>query len=156
MSLVIIIVFIALGLIFIFVEIFLIPGTAFVGVLGAILAIAGVVLAYAQLGTAAGNIALAVSSVGFLAMLFTGFKRISEMKWGLKENIQSRVNVLEEDLVKVGDEGIAFSDLRPGGKALINDLRLEVYSTGEFISKDAKIAVTKVTSNKIYVKPIKA
>ena len=143
---------IALGLIFIFIEIFFIPGTGLVGILGGALVIGGVVLAYIQFGSTTGNLILLISSIIFLIMTITGFKRISELKWGLNEHVEGRVNVLEENLVKPGDKGIAFTDLRPNGKAIINDLRLEVYSVGEFVDKDTPVEVTKVTTSKIYVK----
>ena len=153
MSLILVIIIVALGLAFIFIEIFLIPGTALVGLLGGVMVVAGVVLAYINFGSQEGNIVLIISTLAFIIMTIGGFKRINSLKWGLKENIESRVNVLQENLVQIGDEGTTFSDLRPNGKAVINNLRLEVYSNGDYIDKDTQVVVTKVTNSKIFVKP---
>lgn len=155
MSLALIIIIIALGLAFLFIEVFLIPGTAFVGVLGVVLMIAGIIATYNQYNATYGHIVLAFSLVTFFAMLIVGFKRISQLKWADKENIDSKVNVLEEDIVSIGEKGTAFSDLRPNGKAIFANHRVEVFSTGDFIKKNQPIEVTKITSSKIFVKPIK-
>ena len=153
MSLFLIIAIIVLGLAFIFIEIFLIPGMGFVGILGGAMVVGGVILTYISFGSPEGHIAFLVSAASFVVLVAIGFKRVSELKWGLKENIEGKVNVLQENLVSVGDEGKTFSDLRPNGKAIINNLRLEVYSTGEYIDKETAIIVTKVTRDRIFVKP---
>lgn len=144
---------IALGLIFIFIEVFLIPGTAFVGVLGGLLMALGVFLSYTNLGVMEGNVTLGISAIILLILLVFGLRKISSLSWSLNDNIDSKVNVLEKDLVKPGDKGTTFSTLRPNGKALINNLRLEVYSIGDFIDKGDPVVVTKVTPDRIYVKP---
>lgn len=154
MSLALIIFIIALGLVFLFIEVFLIPGTAFVGVLGAVLMIAGMIATYDKYGSTSGHIVLAFSLITFFVMLVIGFKRISQLKWADKENIDSRVNELDEGIVKTGERGVAFSDLRPNGKALFGNQRVEVFSTGEFIKKNQLIEVTNVSSQKIFVKQI--
>ena|SRR5687767_13615625 len=153
MTLAVIIAIIVLGLIFVLVEIFLLPGAGFVGVLGGVMVAGGILLAYAEKGVTFGNYTLVISLSVFTVLVITGLKRVAKLKWSLKENIGSRVNVVQQGVVKPGDEGIAFTDLRPNGKAVINNLRLEVFSIGEFISKNVPVQVTKVLPDKIYVKP---
>jgi membrane-bound serine protease (ClpP class) len=51
----------------------------------------------------------------------------------------------------VGKEGIAFTDLRPSGIALIEDQRLDVVTEGKYLDKDTKIVVVSVSGNQIIV-----
>jgi membrane-bound ClpP family serine protease len=150
----IIILVIALGVILIFVEAFLLPGTGVVGVLGGLALAGGVYLVYDHYGRTEGTISLLVSLALVVFMIVMGFKRISDLKWADASAIDGRMNVLEENIVHVGEKGKAFGALRPNGKALIAGKKVEVYSIGEFIDKDTDIVVTKVTPDKIYVKAI--
>lgn len=152
MSLLVILLIIALGLLFIFIELFLIPGTAFVGLLGLIVSGAGVYLTYDYHGATYGHIVMLVTSVAAVIMLVIGLKRISSLRWADPDAIDSKVNVLEEVPVNEGDTGVAFNVLRPNGMATFGDKRLEVYSIGEYIDKDTPVVVTKVTHDRIYVK----
>lgn len=152
MSILLIALIILLGLVFIFIELFLIPGTAFVGLLGLVVSGAGVYLSYDYYGATWGHIFLLVTAVAAVGMLITGLRRISRLKWADAASIDAKVNVLEEVPVNVGDEGITFTVLRPNGSANFGDNRLEVYSLGEYIDAGTSVVVAKVTSDKIYVK----
>ena len=55
--------------------------------------------------------------------------------------------------IKVGDSGKTFSDLKPNGKAVINEERTEVYSTGEYVDREVDVEVIRIEEGKIYVKP---
>lgn len=150
----VVILVIALGVALIFIEAFLLPGTGIVGVLGGAALAGGVYLVYDHYGRTEGTITLLVSLGLVVFMIVVGFRRISDLKWSDASAIDGRMNVIELDLVKVGDVGKAFGALRPNGKALINGKRFEVYSLGEFIDKDTEIIVTKVTEDKIFVKAL--
>lgn len=55
----------------------------------------------------------------------------------------------------VGMKGIARSELRPAGKAMIEDQRADVIADdGTWIGHDAPIEVTRIAGNRIYVKEI--
>ena len=143
---------ILLGVALLFVEAFLLPGTGIVGVLGGFSLAGGVYLVYERYGGTAGSITL-LAAVGLVVTLIViGFKRISNLKWADARHIDGKMNVLEDNIVIIGDQGVAFGALRPNGKAIINNKRMEVYSIGEFIDKDTPIIVTQVTRDKIYVK----
>jgi membrane-bound ClpP family serine protease len=51
----------------------------------------------------------------------------------------------------LGKEGVAVTNLRPSGIALIDGRRLDVVSRGEYIEKNAPIIVSAVTGNQIIV-----
>lgn len=153
MTLALVIGIIILGLVFLFVELFLVPGVAFIGILGIIISGAGVYLAYDQQGLVTGNIVLVSTLVVLIVMLVTGLKRISQLRWADKDSIDVRVNLMET-LVQPGDEGVAFNTLRPNGTAMFKGQRVEVFSIAEYIEKDTPVVVTKVTHDRVYVKPI--
>ena len=50
--------------------------------------------------------------------------------------------------------GIAFGDIRPLGKAIIEGETYEVRSTGDFINDDSEIIVVKMDRNRILVKKV--
>ncbi|NNC95784.1 MAG: hypothetical protein HKN92_09500 [Chitinophagales bacterium] len=154
MSLGVIIAIILIGLLLIVVELFVIPGTTIFGLLGVAAVISGIVIAYSELGNQTATIILGVTSIASIVVVLLGFKAVQSDKVSVNSAITSKMNVLEEGLVEVGDKGIAYTTLRPNGKGLINDIKIEVYSQGSFIDKDTEITVTKVTSDKIFVKPI--
>ena len=154
MSLAIIIGIILLGLAFLFIEFFLIPGGGLVGVLGLLVMAGGVYLAYSNYSMLTGNLILGGALIGILAITVIGFRRISRLRWADKETIDSRVNELEFPEIKKGDKGIAFNNIKPNGTALINNQRVDVFSIGEFIDRETPIEVVKVEKNKVYVKPI--
>jgi membrane-bound ClpP family serine protease len=64
------------------------------------------------------------------------------------------VNVIEPDLIKAGDKGMAVSAIRPIGKARINDMNFEVRSLGTYIDEGSTIEVIRVEGNKITIKPV--
>lgn len=155
MDLIFVIAIILLGLLFMFVEIFLIPGTSVLTLLGFVIIGAGVYIGYKDLGAATGTWLLSGSIIGMGLTLYIGYKRIQSKKWALYSNIDGKVNVEDFSKFKVGDIGKTFSALRPEGKAIFtNDDRITVYSTGIFIDKDVQVTIIKIDNNKIYVKPV--
>jgi len=154
MSWTIIIAVILAGLFLLVVEFYLIPGTTIVGILGGVVIIAGIYLAFANYGPTAGLITFLVSGVLAIALLVMGYRALTSEKYAVHHAISGKVNVLEQNVVKKGDRGKTFSHLRPNGKAVINGKRLEVWSVGDFIDDEVAVEVTKITGNKIYVKPV--
>ena len=143
---------ILIGLILIYIEIFLLPGSFFMGALGGLALIAGIILAYSYFGSPAGHYALGVVLLSFVGTLVFGYKKITSGSWVLRKSIQGKMNVIDTSAIKVGDVGKTFSDLKPGGKAILNGKRMEVFSLGEYVDRDVSVEVAKIEQNKIYVK----
>jgi membrane-bound ClpP family serine protease len=154
MSLTIIAILIIVGLLFLILEILVVPGTTVVGVVGFILIAIGVWQTYAAYGTPAGHWVLAGTLVLTIAALVLSLRSDTWKRFMLKSNLDGKANTFDEDAVKVGDEGIAISRLAPMGKALINNQYFEVSSSGDLIDEQSKIVVTKIEFNKIYIKQI--
>jgi membrane-bound ClpP family serine protease len=91
----------------------------------------------------------------FIAVV-AGFKVIQSNKLAMKAEITGKVNELEKHLYNVGDKGIAVSELRPNGKGMFSDVRVDVYSNGEYIQRDTEIEIIKIANDKIFVKPTKS
>lgn len=155
MSLLLIITIIAVGVIFVFVEFFFVPGFSVFSILGAIVAGIGVYMGYNEFGQTAGNWLLLCSLIATGAVFYWGFKRMQSKKWALKTEIDGKVNNEDFSGLSVGDQGTTLTNLRPEGKALMNKGdRVTVYSLGEFVDKGTVIEIVKIENNKILVKKI--
>ena len=148
----IIAVLIIVGFLFLLLEILVLPGTNIAGVLGFVLIGIGVWQAYAVYGGVAGTITLGGSLLFSFVALYYALKSQTWKKATLNKEINSRVNVINTENIKVGDSGKAISRINPMGKALVNGEYFEVKSIGEFIDNSSEIEVTKIEYNKITVK----
>ena len=152
MSWTVIAVLIVVGLLFLLLEILVVPGTTVVGVVGFILVGIGVWQTYISYGSPIGHYVLAGTLVLTVTALGLSLRSKTWKRAMLDAEIDSKVNTYDESAVKVGDEGVTTGRLVPLGKALINGQYFEVRSMGEFINEQTKIVVIKVEFNNIYVK----
>ncbi len=140
------------GIVFLLLEIMVVPGATVVGLFGVGLVIAGVVVSFNHYGT----------EVGFMTILGTLAISLVSIGMALRSNtwkkamhssvLEGRVNLVEADKVVKGDEGISITRLNPMGKALIKDDYYEVTSKDNLIGENTPIVVVKVEGNKIIVK----
>ncbi len=157
MTLGIVIAIILIGLLLIFLEIFLIPGTTLFGVVGGIALLIGVVMVYSYYGSKWGNITLLASSLSVVISVVLGFKVIQSNKLAMKAEIDGRVNELENaEELQIGARGITVTELRPIGKAVFAHKKLEVSSTGDYIHRETEVEIIQILGNKIIVQPIKS
>ena len=144
---------IVLGILFMLIEIFLLPGISIAGIAGAIFIIGGIVYAYTFAGSTAGNITLVASGVAMGASFVWLVKSKSLRRISLETNIEDKVDNSYLKLISVGDTGVSVSRLNPIGKVLVNDIVLEGKSSdGEFIEEETEIEVVKVETYNILVK----
>lgn len=145
---------IVVGIVLVVVEIIFVPGTTVVGLLGGVLAIVGVVLSFNYFGNQTGWYTLAGTSVLSGGLLYWSLRTRAWERFSLKTTIDGRVNEIDVDVLKVGDEGSAVSALRPIGKAEIGGKLFEVTSLGVYVETGTKIRIVRVSSNQIVVEPI--
>lgn len=153
MSWLVIIGLILVGIIFLLLEILVVPGTTVVGLIGGGMVIGAVVTAFSTYGVQAGVLTLAGSLVVSVIAIVLALKSNTWNKAMLKTAIDGRVNVVEPDKIVAGDEGISITRLNPMGKAMIKDEFYEVTSKDNLIAENTPIVVVKVDGNKIIVKP---
>jgi membrane-bound ClpP family serine protease len=144
--------FIVIGLIFLALEILVIPGVGVAGVIGFILIAVGVWQAYAGHGQVAGHLVLGGTLVLTVLTLVLSLRGKTWRRLALSTSIDSKVNVIDEQRIKVGDTGKTVSRLAPMGKAQINGEFYEVSTNGDFIDQQTEIVVLKIEYNKIIVK----
>ena len=153
LHLIVVISVIILGILFMLIEIFLLPGISIAGIAGAIFLIGGIIYSYMFLGSTAGNITLAASAVTLGLTFFGLLKSKSLERISLNTNIDDKVDNSYLSKIAVGDTGVAVSRLNPIGKVLFNDIEAEGKSyDGEFIEEDTEIVVTKVETYNVLVK----
>ena len=154
MSIFVIILLILLGLVLLLIEFAVIPGVTIAGIGGFLLLIASIYIAFSDLGTAAGFITLAVVLIIAPAMVYYFFKSRTGKKMILEKNIEGKVDLIDTEKIKVGDEGKTIGRLAPMGKVKVNGEVAEAQSTGTFIDQNTSIRVIKISSNKLIVEPI--
>lgn len=155
MSWTIIITLIAVGIVLVLLEIFLIPGFIS-GVIGMIAIIVGVYQAYKTYGSTSGHITLSIVIAFVVFLMILLFRSGTWRRVSLAYSINSKVNVIEENKVKKGDTGQVIARLQPAGKAEINGDTYEVHSLAGIIEVGTKIKVSKVEGYKIFVEPLKS
>jgi membrane-bound ClpP family serine protease len=143
---------IVIGLSFLILEILVIPGTGVAGIIGFILIGIGVWQAYVYYGTNTGHWVLAGTIVGTIAILAYSLRAKTWRRVMLKTSIKSKVNLIDEDKLNVGDLGKSVSRLVPTGKAVFNDNFYEVRTMGEFLDPGVDIEIEKIEYHKIFVK----
>ncbi|MBC7451763.1 MAG: hypothetical protein H7259_09770 [Cytophagales bacterium] len=150
------IILILAGILFITAEVIFIPGTTFVGFVGAAFIILGIVKVYMDAGTSTGHLALGIT-IGLIAVLFIIALRYNVWSGlALKETIDSRFNDHVLDALFVGDTGITKSALRPVGKALIHDKEYEVQTLGGYMNEGTTIRIIEIKQLKIFVESLES
>jgi membrane-bound ClpP family serine protease len=88
---------------------------------------------------------------------FVGFKLLAQSSIALKKKLSSEDGVVAQSAAAqeyIGREGVAFTDLRPAGIAMIEGERLDVVTEGKYLDKNTKILVVSVSGNQIIVNQI--
>ncbi|MBD3181183.1 hypothetical protein GF312_02755 [Candidatus Poribacteria bacterium] len=149
---------IAVGLILIFMEIFLIPGFGPIGLVGGALIVIGVIIAgftkgmwtaviYSGITIA---IVIPICAVGFWVMPRTKFGKAFIL--GTSENRETGFVSSSEELVDyIGKTGLSVTSLRPAGIVDIDGNRLNVVTKGEFIEKGKQVEILDVKGSRIVV-----
>ena len=149
----IILIILAIGLLLTIVELFFIPGTTFVGVLGVVFSVAGIIIAYEHFGAEIGLYILLSTSVVKLGILYWSLHIKAWNKFSLKSAITSRVNGDRTEGLIIGQTGTAITTLRPFGKGEFMNRQIEVKTTGPYLENGASIRIREITDNQIIVEP---
>ncbi len=140
------------GIIFLLLEILVVPGATVVGLFGVGLVITGVVISFNHYGVAVGVMTLLGTLVVSLIAIGIALRSNTWKKAMHSSSLEGRVNVVEAGKVNKGDEGLSITRLNPMGKALIGDEYYEVRSKDNLIPENKPVIVVKVEGNKIIVK----
>lgn len=132
------------------------PGFSVPGIAGVVCLVAGVfVLADSAMEAAVITIAV-LAVLGLLMAVILGL--LSRGRLGnpiILEEEQRRMEgyLSSSDLnYLLGKQGVAATDLRPAGVGTFDDIKFDVMSEGNYISKGAHIVIIKVEGSKLVVK----
>jgi membrane-bound serine protease (ClpP class) len=155
---------VALGLVLLALEIFVIPGFGITGVLGILSLLAGLALSLIGAGATGSLVLYAVGRVSLSILIAIGvslalMRFLPRLPFGrrlvLDTGMDTRAGYAsapETDLKWVGKRGMAATPLRPAGIADLEGERVDVVSQGEYIETDAPIEVVRVDGNRIVVR----
>lgn len=152
MTIVILTALLGIGLILLLLEILFIPGTTVVGIFGMVVSLTGIAYAFLSFPPEMAWWITAVATLLNLAAVIYGFRSGVWDKFSLKSSLKGGTFDDRTSGVEVGMIGKAISDIKPIGKALINDQVYEVKSDSGFIPVDSILTIIKVETNKIIVK----
>lgn len=145
-------VLILVGLLMMILEVLVIPGSGFAGIIGFILMAAGVYLAYSREGVMAGHITLASTLTINIVGLILTLRSKTWKKATLKAVNSGKVNIIEEGKLVIGQKGVTISRCAPMGKANFNDSYYEVSTLSDFVDENVEVEIIRIAGNKIYIK----
>lgn len=153
------------GVVLVAVEVFVIPGTGIAGFLGggailggAALSMVGQVPSAGDVVNAAGLVALSLILVAVAGWALIRYLPGSHRLQGvfLRDSTSRETGYLSApergDLI--GAVGIAVTDLRPAGTALIGQERIDVVTEGPWIEADTPVEVLRAESYRHVVRPV--
>lgn len=124
------------------------------GVLGLICLVAGVILSYANYGLQMGNLVLLTVVVGLVAAALCWLKFFPESRIARAFISQGTIGELGAEKPELlGQTGVASTNLRPSGAALINGRRVDVVTEGNMIERGTSITVVALEGLRVVVRP---
>lgn len=140
------------GVALLVVEIFLIPGIGFAGLAGVASMVAAVFCAYYYIGATAGHITLGCLLVltAIAIWLFVRSRMLERM--ALKTEIKSKIDLVSQSEINIGEHGVTISRLAPMGKVRIGGKEFEAKSAEAFIDQNSEIEVVSIEGNTVIVK----
>jgi membrane-bound serine protease (ClpP class) len=165
----------ALGIILIALELFIFPGTFFLGLAGGALVLISVIMAMVdiypnvpelpaamqfriRLDDILLNLGLAIlGSVAAIWALSFYLPRSPLYGRLVSQAASGEISVLfrqEQMTRRIGEAGVTLSMLRPGGKARFGNEIYDVVSQGELIPKGSKVRIIRYSSGEAVVEPI--
>jgi membrane-bound ClpP family serine protease len=150
----VIIILVIVGLLLMILEITVIPGAGFAGIIGFALMAVAIWLAYSRQGLMAGNITLGSTLVINVVGLILALRSKTWKNAKLKTVNSGKVNDITAGNLKVGDIGTTISRCAPMGKAEFNNEFYEVSTLSEFVDQNKKIEIIRIFGNKIFIKII--
>jgi len=145
---------IAVGLLLLLVEVYFTPGASIFGIIGIVCIVAANVLAFRELPLAVGWAVFFVSLIITVLFLVLLFRMLSSKNFVVNSELTDKVNVIDEQKFVVGQKGTTMTVLRPNGRAIFHDEIYEVYSQGSYIDENIPVEITRITSDKLFVKPL--
>lgn len=143
--------FLGLGLVFLFLEVF-IPSGGILGFLSLGCIAFGIYGLFYQGRPLLGAGAIAGTSVAVILGIRFGLRRLS-FSGSLPPDVVTSVDERIETLV--GKRGVALTPLRPAGMALIEGRKVDVVTLGDFLDRNVQIQVIDNAGNRVVVRAVR-
>ena len=140
-----------LGLALFLVEVFLVPGITLTGIASACCLIYANYYAFTTLGVVGGNVTLALSVVGAIAVVIWFFRSKTVDRLSLKETLSYRPDPLRGLSLKVGDKGVARTRLALIGTAEFGGQLIEVKSADGFLDEKTPLIIERIEEGMVFV-----
>ena len=141
---------IAFGLILLAIELFLVPGFSVPGIAGITMIGYGIFKAGQMYGSS-GVLITVLISAAVSVILIRGAVKSRTIKSISLDYSQKGTSAIDDYSFLLGKRGKALSDLRPSGTALIEGKRCDVVTDGEYIDENSDIIVNKIEGTRIIV-----
>ena len=138
------------GIIFLAIEIFLVPGFSVPGIAGCALIGYAVYLAYTDFGFTGAFFSISLSGIISALLIKHALKSKTMHTISLSQTHQGHVAVDDYNHLS-GKTGVALTDLRPAGSAEITGERYDVVTDGEYIDEKSEIIVNAIEGSHIIV-----
>ncbi|MQA31638.1 MAG: nodulation protein NfeD [Luteitalea sp.] len=155
---------IAIGVLLLALEVFVIPGVTVAGIAGIVALVAGLGMTLVGAGATVSVIITALGQVAISILLamagaFAFVRALPRLPFGHRLVLETGmaadrgyVSAPESDRRWLGKTGTVISPLRPAGIAEFDGARVDVVSDGGFVDAGSTIEVTRVDGNRIVVR----
>jgi membrane-bound serine protease (ClpP class) len=141
------------GVLFLALEIFVIPGVGLAGALGAVFLMAGAVGAFATFGPAGG----VLTSLVALAAVSGAFFLVAKTRVGkalVHRSAQEPASSVPTYAELVDRRGRTLTPLRPSGIVRIGDAEIDVVTQGEYVDVGREVRVVEVEGGRVVVREV--
>lgn len=143
-----------LAVLLLVVEVALIPGFGFAGVLGVLLMVTSIFYSFFTLGYVAGWIVVLASVVVCVSLFLWALYGNSLDRLALKKKIDSSVKEGGVEKLKVGDRGVTKTRLALVGEAYFAGETVEVKSEMGMINENEEIEIVCITGGAVFVERV--
>ncbi len=154
MEITIVVVLLIAGILFLLLELFLIPGLTLAGIAAGISLIGAVYYAYTEIGAVAGHLTLLASISLSAISIYLFLKSNTLEKMALKTKIKGENDPLAGFDLHVGDVGKTLSRLAPMGKIRVNGQIMEAKSLDGFIDQGVEVKITEILNTNVVVERV--
>ena len=95
-----------------------------------------------------------LSFIGAAALVLVAGKFLPKTKVFNSLTLDTVLSDPEEEKELLGIEGVAHSDLRPGGTAYFDGRKIDVVTLGDYIRRETPIRIVEIHGNRIVVEDI--
>lgn len=142
------------GVLFLVVEMVLLPGVSIGGILSLVCYGAAIYLGFTQFGATMGTMVVVMVIVISLLATILSLRAKTWQRFSLNERLQSSSMPNPSEQLSLGDRGVALSRLSPMGKIMVDGRQYEAKSIGSYIDQQCEVEIIGFENFTVIVKKI--